>query len=75
MNMMKKCLYYILLFFFLKILFYLFKYRYDIGPRSSYASRYRNVREKYPGETSPTRRTATIVRRVPEAAVVEGKYI
>ena len=40
--------------------------------RPSYASRYRNAREKYPGDTSPTRRTATIVRRVPNAAVVEG---
>lgn len=48
-------------------------FRMDHVPRQSYAKRYRNVREKYPGDTSPTRRTATIVRRVPDNAVVEGK--
>ncbi|CAF2392363.1 unnamed protein product [Rotaria sp. Silwood2] len=40
----------------------------------SYASRYRSTRERYPDDTSPQRRTATIVRRVPDTAVVEGKY-
>jgi hypothetical protein len=47
----------------------------DLVRRPSYASRYRTVRERYPDETSPTRRTATIVRRVPDNAVVEGKYL
>jgi len=47
----------------------------ELVRRPSYASRYRTVREKYPGENSPNRRTATIIRRVPETAVVEGKYI
>ena len=47
-------------------------FRMNLVRRPSYASRYRNAREKYPGDTSPTRRTATIVRRVPNAAVVEG---
>ena len=56
-------------------LIFLFKYRLELVRRPSYATRYRTVRERYPGETSPKRRTATIVRRVPERAVVEGKYI
>ncbi|CAF4242278.1 unnamed protein product, partial [Rotaria magnacalcarata] len=37
------------------------------------ASKYRTVRERYPDDTSPQRRTATIVRRVPDSAIVEGK--
>ncbi|CAF5134645.1 unnamed protein product, partial [Rotaria magnacalcarata] len=35
------------------------------------ASKYRTVRERYPDDTSPQRRTATIVRRVPDSAIVE----
>ncbi len=68
---MKKCSYLIFRSNFISIL----KFRLDLVRRPTYASRYRTVREKYPGETSPTRRTATIVRRVPDTAVVEGKYI
>ncbi len=63
-------------YFFFKVLFFVFiKYRLELVRRPSYASRYRTVREKHPGESSPNRRTATIVRRVPDTAVVEGKYI
>ncbi len=47
----------------------------ELVRRPSYASRYRTVREKYPSGNSPNQRTATIVRRVPETAVVEGKSI
>ena len=47
----------------------------ELVRRPSYATRYRTVRERQPGETSPTRRTATIVRRVPDTAVVEGKSL
>ena len=49
------------------------KFSLDVVRRPSYATRYRTVRDKYPGDVSPTRRTATIVRRVPDTAVVEGK--
>ncbi|CAF0805268.1 unnamed protein product [Rotaria sordida] len=37
----------------------------------SYTTRFRTMREKYSDDTSPQRRTATIVRRVPDTAVVE----
>ncbi|CAM2704157.1 unnamed protein product [Rotaria socialis] len=43
----------------------------EILNRPSYASKYRTVRERYPDDTSPQRRTATIVRRVPDSAIVE----
>ncbi|CAF4023005.1 unnamed protein product [Rotaria magnacalcarata] len=43
----------------------------DSVNRPSYASKYRTVRERYPDDTSPQRRTATIVRRVPDSAIVE----
>ena len=49
------------------------RFRLDLVRHPSYATRYRTVRERYPGDTSPQRRTATSVRRVPEAAIVEGK--
>ena len=45
----------------------------ELVRRPSYATRYRTVRDRYPGDSSPQRRTATIVRRVPESAIVEGK--
>ena len=48
-------------------------FRLELLPRQSYANRYRSFRDRYPGDTSPTRRTATVVRRVPESAIVEGK--
>lgn len=48
-------------------------FRLDLVRHPSYATRYRTFRERNPGDTSPQRRTATIVRRVPEAAIVEGK--
>lgn len=44
----------------------------ELVHRPSYATRYRATRDRHPGDTSPQRRTATIVRRVPESAVVEG---
>ena len=53
----------------------LLNFRLELVRRPSYASRYRTVRDRYPGDTSPQRRTATIVRRVPDTAVVEGKNI
>jgi hypothetical protein len=49
-----------------------FHSRLELVRRPSYATRYRTVRDRYPEDASPQRRTATIVRRVPETAVVEG---
>ncbi|CAF3378557.1 unnamed protein product [Rotaria sp. Silwood1] len=46
----------------------------ELVRQPSYATRYRTTRERYPDDTSPQRRTATIVRRVPDTAVVEGKH-
>ncbi len=38
----------------------------ELVRRPSYATRYRTVRDRYPGGTSPQRRTTTIARRVPD---------
>ncbi|UJR35549.1 hypothetical protein I4U23_028302 [Adineta vaga] len=43
----------------------------ELVRRPSYASRYRTVRDKYQGETSPQRRTTNINRRGPNPAVVD----
>ena len=49
-------------------------FRVDLVSRPSYATKFRALRDRYPGDTSPQRRTATIVRRVPESSVVEGRH-
>lgn len=49
-------------------------FRPEIIGRPSYTNRFRTIRERYPGDSSPQRRTATVVRRVPESAIVEGLF-
>ncbi|CAF0829857.1 unnamed protein product [Didymodactylos carnosus] len=46
-------------------------YALELVRRPSYATRFRTTRDKYPA-LSPVRRTATVVRRVPETSIVEA---
>ncbi len=43
----------------------------ELVRRPSYTTRYRTVRNRYPDDVSPTRRT-TIVRRAPETMITES---
>ncbi len=43
----------------------------ELVRRPSYTTRYRTVRNRYPNEGSPQRRT-TVVRRAPASIITEG---
>lgn len=61
---------------FLVLLFNIFFkiiYRLNLVRRPSYTTRYRTVRNRYPDEGSPQRRT--IVRRAPPTIISEGNHI
>ncbi|CAF3654666.1 unnamed protein product [Rotaria sordida] len=46
----------------------------ELVRRPSYTTRYRTVRNRYPDEGSPRRRTTTIVRRAPETIISQGNH-
>jgi hypothetical protein len=62
---------FVLLNFFKKFLIFSL-FRLELVRHPSYITRYRTVRNRYPDEGPPHRRTTTIVRRAPETIISEG---